>query len=94
MTFEEATSVQQKKKKKPNLENKKWLAGEKTEALKRVGSLMVKGKENVIKSRNVFVLGQGRSYGTKEQGRENRQKSPSLGVKLNGTKSRIEKRRH
>lgn len=93
MTFEEATSVQQKKK-TPNLENKKWLAGEKTEAMKRVRSLMVKGKENVIKSRNVFVLGQGRSYGTKEQGRENRQKSPSLGVKLNGTKSRIEKRRH
>ena len=83
-----------KKKKNPNLENKKRLAGEKTEAIKRVGSLMVKGKENVIKSRNVFVLGQGRSYGTKEQGRENRQKSPSLGVKLNGTKSRIEKRRH
>lgn len=52
---------------------------------------MVKKKDNVIKSRTVFVLGQGRSYGKKELERENRRKRPSLGVKLNGTKSRIGK---
>lgn len=37
MTFEEATSVQ-KKKTALKLENKKRLAGEKTEAMKRVGA--------------------------------------------------------
>lgn len=55
---------------KAKLENKKWLGGEKIETMARAESLMVKGKEKVIKSRKVFcfcfvivvvVLGQGRS---------------------------------
>lgn len=48
LTFEAATSVQLKKKKTQKLQNKKRLAGEETEAMKRVGSLMVKEKKNVI----------------------------------------------
>lgn len=74
---------------KAKLENKKWLGGEKIETMARAESLMVKGKENVIKSRKVFyfcfvivvVLGQGRSYHVREQERETRKKRPSLGVK-------------
>lgn len=84
--------LQCSKKKPQKLENKKRLAGEKTEAMRRVGSSMVKEKKNVIKPRQVFVLRQGGSYSTKEQERESRQKRLSLGVKLNGTKSTIEKR--
>ena len=68
------------------------MAGEETEAMKRVESSMVKEKKNVIKPRKVFVLRQRGSYRTKEQERESRQKRLSLGVKLNGTKLRIEKR--
>ena len=77
---------------KTKLENKTWLGGEKIETMARAESLMVKGKETVIKSRKVFyfcfcfvivvvVLGQGRSYHIREQERENRKKRPSLGVK-------------
>lgn len=75
---------------KAKLENKKWLGGEKIETMARAESLMVEGKENVMKSRKVFcfcfvivvvVLGQGRSYHVREQERENRKKRPPLGVK-------------